>query len=123
MKSLRAKLNTKESKIHTKETDNGQFPPRPLLLELFNDVIIDFGSHFGRLEGAKTRSLEGRNQTQRKAKSAQRRGISASFHQDPYCLTIFLRLCLILVGFSEDWREKKIEVNKGDTEHKGKRNQ
>ena len=53
LKLIRAKANTKESKIRTKERENGQFPPRPLLLDLFHDVIIDLGLFSGRSEGEK----------------------------------------------------------------------
>ena len=52
-KSIRAKPNAKESKIHTKERYNSQFPPRPLLLDIFYDVINDFRLFFGRMEGEK----------------------------------------------------------------------
>ena len=50
-KSLRVKPNTRESQIHTKERDNSQFPPRPLLLDLFHDSITDFSWFLGRMEG------------------------------------------------------------------------
>ena len=52
-KLIRAKRNAKESIFHTKERCNGQFPPRPLLLDHFYDVRIDLGLFCGRLEREK----------------------------------------------------------------------